>query len=203
MNLDKIFDSVDCDRGSKKHFYGEIYSQYWDKAKPTKLMEIGIFKGAGLKAYDQYFDQVELLGLDTFQRVPPEDLDVLERDNVDWIKADSTDQTKAQEVISRYYKHFDFIVDDGLHFPEANMLTFQNYWSALKSGGWYFIEDVWPLYSSPMDHPWIKKHSDKFQPSLYDAFIRKIEATAAEVVHHDNRKKSGHGDSYIIALRKD
>jgi cephalosporin hydroxylase len=38
----------------------------------------------------------------------------------------------------------DVIIDDGLHTKEAQIATLRNFFPALRAGGLYVVEDVWP-----------------------------------------------------------
>ena len=51
------------------------------------------------------------------------------------------DSTK-KETWEQVPNNFDFIIDDGSHYPQHQIDTFLNGFSHLKSGGLYFIEDT-------------------------------------------------------------
>lgn len=171
MRLRAIFDRHNCDRGHR-HSYERIYEPLFDvfRDQPLKILEIGIFRGAGIWSWLDYFPSAHIVGVDTFQRVAPDRVEVLKHNRVSWYNVNSTKTAIAE-------RDFDIIIDDGDHRAESQLATFRNYHRLLADGGMYFIEDVWP------DKPG------------YDDLIAALPDGA---IHHDNRGVSGNVDSYII-----
>ena len=98
---------------------------------------------------------------------------------------------------------FDFMIDDGLHTPEANALTFQNFSPFLKESGIYYVEDAWPLDIMTMDEmslDWIKDRSDRYNMLKMNTFFSAIKDFKHE--RFDLRKDKGIPDSYIFRMQK-
>jgi len=146
MSLRDIFDKHGCDRGSKRHKYDRLYETI---SPPSRMLEVGIFNGCGLASWLEWFPKAEIVGLDTFQRVAPEKIKVLQDPRVTWFKGDSRDIDIPGP--------FDLIIDDGDHRAGAQWQTFENLFPLLSSGGLYFIEDVWP------DRPGYQKLLDNLE----------------------------------------
>ncbi len=207
--LKDAFNKSKCDK-SWKHGYEIIYGERFnevlkrnDGALTTNLLEIGIFKGASLEAYFEYFryytDNFRICAVDLFDRIPPEEIQILNHPKVEWLAGDSTkikwkDDTK-----------FDIIIDDGLHTPLAQAKTLDNFYPSLKSGGSYFIEDVWPISlmtNEERKHKWITTHPQDYTFENYRVLQKAIEQTKGRVIEHDFRVLTGQPDSFIIEIIK-
>lgn len=197
-NLKQCFDLNNSDK-SFKHKYENVYEQYFHSRRnePLNLLEIGIFKGNSIAAWLDYFPNATIYGIDIFERVSENDISILKNPRVRWAKADST-KTPVHEIFDA---EFDIIIDDGLHTPEANMLTFRNFFSQCK--GQYFIEDVWPIDKlTPLEkkHPWIR-NKDEYTISRYELMLESL-TEKGRVTHHDLRSISKQPDSYIIKVER-
>lgn len=137
VTLRECFDTHGCDKG-KRHGYERLYEPIFAPLRNSKIriLEIGILSGASISVWVEYFPHAEVIGIDTFERVKPQDVAVLKHPNVSWWKLDSTKEAPDVEV--------DIVIDDGYHTPDAQLATFQKYFPLLRSGGLYFIEDIDP-----------------------------------------------------------
>lgn len=174
LSLRQCFDRHGCDRGSR-HGYERVYGPLFEpiRFEPLRILEIGIFRGAGIWAWLDYFPNAVVTGIDTFQRISPERVEVLKHERVQYLKADSTAIPDPS-----IFRGFDIIIDDGDHRADAQRETFENFRLALKPGGMYFIEDVWGG-----------------KPG-YNDLIGALPETA---IHYDLRN-GGCCDSYIIQI---
>lgn len=201
--LAKLFNRHDCDK-SRKHGYEKVYEPHFEPRRNDEinLLEIGTFKAASTKAFHEYFPNANIYTIDIFQRTQPENLPILNEERVHWLKADTTIASLPQLMREEWGDiEFDFIIDDGAHWPMANLLTFKNCFPFLNEDGTYFIEDVWPLELMSFEqlrHPWLLQKQERYSQLDNNQFVSEI--TKYETVRHDLRKKSGHADSYIIAV---
>jgi len=197
MKLVECFDKYKCDKGSMKHRYDRVYEPVLEplRDKEFDLLEIGVLKGDSIEALVEYAPQVQVVGIDTFQRIQPKDIPILKHPNIKWLKYDSTKPIALK-------KTFDIIIDDGLHTHEAQRKTFENFFPYLKDGGIYFIEDVWPfsiMTTTEKQHPWLKKHPMSWNDKEYEKLLETI--SPHSVTFHDLRK--GYDpDTFIIEIRK-
>lgn len=169
----------ETDRGGWRG-YDRVYSKYFHKLKNEnlKIMEIGIKEGYGIYAWQNYFVNASLYGID----IDWNPSIIVERNNLkqrhpQFKKARlyNIDSTKEDNWIEFYGKTFDIIIDDGDHHPDAQIATFKSAWKYLKNGGLYFIEDIGHRYGKSS----IERLSDFISS-------QKSEFVDMEIYHHDN-----------------
>jgi len=205
--LGKIFTKHGADKASK-HKYHEIYEPLFAPKKDEEInfLEIGIWMGYGMASLVEYFPKGMIYGVDIFSRMEVNDVPILDHDRTDYAKADTT-KPEFSDVLSKTFDvQYDYILDDGAHYPEANMLTFRHASPYLKPGGKYIIEDVWPLEqmdTQQLSHSWLKKHPQRYNALANQMFLNELETSGMSIERFDNRAKSGHPDSYVIVLTKD
>lgn len=141
------------------HSYLPIYEKEMTKTKNVSILEIGVWHGGSLLLWDSYFEDATVCGVDLypqFNGVVPEGIDypVYVIDSMD---KKSCDENFEDEV-------FDYIIDDGVHKVDAQIKTFDNYFSKLKSGGKYFIEDIQVFENVET----IKNHLISYSYKFYD-----------------------------------
>lgn len=203
MNLNEIFTKNCCDRGELKHHYHTVYEKELEKYKTSttfKLLEVGIYKGAGISSWIDYFPNAKnIIGIDIFDRVDPSSISILNNKKVKWIQGDSATVNLSEHLSTR--ERFDVIIDDGMHSPRSNKETFLNLIPFLKKTGVYFIEDVWPIdimSKAELNHRWIKTHPERFALQEYNKFLSVL--NDYEVTRIDLRKISKCPDSYLFKI---
>jgi hypothetical protein len=202
--LKQLFQKYKCDKSSK-HSYELCYEKHFlpVKNEPINILEIGIFKGESMKVWLEYFPNATVYGIDIFQRIKENELPILKNPRVKYLKLDSISE-QAKQIITENWGDikFDFIIDDGLHTPVANRLTFLNFINFLKNDGVFFIEDVYPIDKMEKPHPWFKQSGriEQYTLKQYQKFIETLQSF--DVTHIDNRKITKQPDSYIIEIQK-
>lgn len=150
--LKAIFDKHHSDKGAEHNSYHLLYSLILaDRALVKNVFEIGLgtnntdvvsnmgkegSPGASLRAFREFLPNAQIFGADVDKRVLFED----ER-----IRTFHVDQTadKTFELLDQHLpKHFDLMIDDGLHAPNANVRALNFFLSHIKVGGWAVIEDI-------------------------------------------------------------
>lgn len=200
MDLKEIFIKNKCDKATKHRYY-ELYQQDFDKFKNDKIniLEIGTFKGESTNAWLEYFSQAKIYTIDTFERVQAKDLPCLEDNRVQWAQLDSTSEHCNNHFKNQGLK-FDIIIDDGLHTPEGQRLTFERLFEFLKPTGSYYIEDVWMLdRNNNMSHWWVKKHPNDFTIEKYNKLIESINRFKVTEFDFSSKKIP---DSFILKINK-
>ena len=142
------------------HGFTDFYHDYMVKYTNPRLLEIGIYDGASLKMWEEFFGFPTIVGVDIEPKKQYESV------NIKTMIADQSDPTqllKCLEVCSEY----DIIVDDGGHTMQQQLVTIATLFPHLKSGGLYVLED---LHTS-----FIGAHYNPFKDSLsaYD-FLYKL-----------------------------
>lgn len=138
-DLLECFRRYGCDKGWRHH-YDAVYEPLLEPLRelPITLLEVGVFVGASLSAWADYFPNARICGVDTFSRVPRWALPAMAHPRITGYHCDSTKGIPEGFALGSV----DVIIDDGDHAPESQIATFGHYFPLLKSGGLYFIEDV-------------------------------------------------------------
>ena len=205
--LRDLFDKYQCDKGTGKHHYYKDYEPYFEskRQEPLNILEIGTFKGASTRAFHEYFPNATIYTIDIFVRKQPEELnDILSEERVKWLKADSMNSGLSMKMKREWGDvKFDFIIDDGAHYPEANRLTFKNCYPSLKEGGVYFVEDFIPLHIMSLEelkHDWIVGHAERYSILEHNKFMTELDKYNYKF--HDRRKEIKTIDTFIVAITK-
>ncbi len=206
-NLETILNRHKSDK-AVKHRYHLAYEPFFEpkRLENINILEIGTFHGNSLRAFFEYFPNATLYTIDIFTRLKPSDVgDILDEDRVKWLKGDSGSPEIVESVNNVWPGvEFDFIIDDGGHWPQINEDTFSNFYPLLKKGGTYFIEDVWAVHDmteQQLKHRWLQEFSEKYSMEKSLSFINTVKDSGALVEVFDGRK-SAHPDSYIVKATK-
>ena len=202
--LEHLFNKAGCDKAAKHHYH-TVYEPEFDtlRNEPINILEVGVFKGDSIKAWLEFFPNATIYGIDIFKRVRPEEIEVLNKDRVKWLKCDSTNIAVRNQIKKEWPRiRFDIIIDDGLHTPDANAKTLHNLYPLLKKNGSFYVEDVWPLdimTMKEMEHWWIKKYPERYNILEMNKFLKEL--NSKQTKRFDLRAKSGNPDSYIIRVQ--
>jgi hypothetical protein len=129
------------------HGYHRYYPLYVERfraiTEPWAMMEIGIRDSMSLKMWKKYFpSNVFVYGLDIGVSS--------QGDRFHVFKADQSKPDQLREVMTSIQSSsspIHFILDDGSHIPEHQILTFDTFFSTLLTpGGVYIIEDIETSY---------------------------------------------------------
>jgi hypothetical protein len=102
--------------------------------------------GDSLRAWRNFLPQAEVYGLDAAPGTQFSD-----EPRIHTYLCDSTDSGQTAEFLSQITHQPDLIIDDGLHDVSAQIKTLKNFFPALRDGGLYIIEDVWPEWPTLID----------------------------------------------------
>jgi hypothetical protein len=175
--------------------YYEIMKDYVDL--PVNFFEIGIYFGASIKMWNEFFPKGKIFGIDNGRLLPQSGLKLgmsnefmsdddikllgpnakieyergfawLENENVKCKVCDQRSWKQLQECFSYWNcNNFDFVLDDGQHFQEHQQRSLALMFPLIKSGGYYIIEDVIPYFSLSMGQYWGQKKKDCFDSTDY------------------------------------
>ena len=142
---DKAYDHKFCD------FYDEHLTHLRDKE--LKILEIGIFSGASLRMWSEYFKNSKIYGIDILAH--PQCVLVNEGN----IQSYLVDQGSEEQLLEFVEEHgpFDIIIDDGSHFTNHQLLSYKLFGDTTPIFIW---ED---LHTSRMAH-YIRSTSDQELP---------------------------------------
>ena len=118
--------------------YDECFSCYIDN-KPH-VLEIGVQNAGSLQILNKYLKNATLYGVD----IDPKVLNLNLESNIHIYNFDITDE----HAIKQHFKNIEFniIIDDGSHICSDIIQTFKLFFSKLKPGGVFLIEDLHTSY---------------------------------------------------------
>jgi hypothetical protein len=142
MTLDELATKYGTDKGPEDHMYTDRYSLYLEQYRDIEfnLLEIGVFNGASIKMWKEYFPKANIVALD----IDPQ-CKQYEEDRISIHIGDQTDVKFLQNVVNQY-GHFEIILDDGGHSWKQQIVSFETLFPLLTPGGLYFVEDMHTSY---------------------------------------------------------
>lgn len=146
-SLDKLALRHGTDKASTHHNYTPHYEQYFaaHRNEPLSLLELGVYKGASLRAWRDYFPNATITGVDISPPVEVEGCVVFQG---------SQDDAEFLDHLARHTGPYDIIVDDASHLSSLTIHSFEILYPHLKPGGIYVIEDLHSSY-----HDWFYRGS--------------------------------------------
>ena len=162
----------------KWHHYFKIYDKHFHKfvGKNPTILEIGIFEGGSLEMWNHYFDKnCQIYGVD----VNPECLNIpskLQTTNVQIDIGDQADRGFWKNYLKDKPK-FDIIIDDGGHYMQQQIVTYEELYHHVSDDGVYLCEDLhtsyWNEYGGGLNNPnSFVEYSKKFIDMLHVYYIR-------------------------------
>lgn len=127
--------------GRSAHTYVDVYSSLFmgRRDEVRSLLEVGIFRGASLRTWRDYFPNAEIYGADIDSAL------LFEEERITTTAMDQTDPVSiAHAIASLGISSVDAIIDDGLHEFDANRVLFESTFELLSERGTYVIEDCTP-----------------------------------------------------------
>jgi len=122
------------------HGYQRFYDYflYPYKHKEFNFFEIGVDAGRSLKMWNDYFTKAKIYGMDIDHEYDHPKGKIFKGDQ---------SKIKDLDLIIDEIKESDFIIDDGSHVPEHQLLSFNHLFDKLlNKGGTYIIEDIETSY---------------------------------------------------------
>lgn len=171
-------------RSYKWLHYFEIYNRHFQKylGKDITIMEVGVNRGGSLQIWKEIFGtKTKIYGVD----ITP-DCKQFEDDQIKIFIGDQADRDFWKKVKSQIPK-LDILIDDGGHYMDQQIITFEEMFPHVKDDGVYVCEDTGTSYNPEkygsglkkdntfieysknfIDyiHAWIS-HEDHFKPNEY------------------------------------
>lgn len=127
--------------------YFEIYERHLARFRNTEVtvVEIGVYHGGSLQMWKHYFGAgARIVGVDHNPRCK-----AVEEERVEVLIGDQADRTflgSLRTLVPR----IDVLIDDGGHFMEQQIATFEELFPHVSAPGVYVVEDLhtsyWPAY---------------------------------------------------------
>jgi hypothetical protein len=149
--LKKLFDYYGSDKANNHNYHLLYGSILCNPANISKIFEVGLGSGnpnivsnmgkngrpgASLRAFRDYCKDAKIYGADIDREV----LFREERIQTYWL--DQTNPGTFKKLYPKLKDEFDLVIDDGLHSPNANVITLEFGLKIIKKGGWVVIEDI-------------------------------------------------------------
>lgn len=132
--------------------YTKTYEKYMEKHRTSdiKLFEVGIrdkrFPYGSSKMWLNYFKSLDLYGMDNFWGDDLSDnineITYINDIGVNFIYADQGNFKHWETLKQVCPSDFDFFIEDGSHWPNHMIVTLWQSIDMVKSGGYYFMEDL-------------------------------------------------------------
>lgn len=131
--------------------YTKIYEKYMNSERLNNInfFEIGVcdkrFPYASAKMWMTYFKNINLICVDNFWgnflEEKLEEINELNQNGINFIYADQGNFNDWNHIKSLNIK-YNFIVEDGSHWPNHMMVSLWQCCSLVESNGYYFMEDI-------------------------------------------------------------
>lgn len=122
-------------------FYDELFEKY--RTQKLSLLEIGIQNGGSLETWKTFFSEANaIIGCDIDERCGSLQYD---DSRVNVVVGDAN-QPNTINKITNICNSFEIVIDDGSHQSNDILNSFFIYFTFVKPGGLYVIEDTHTLY---------------------------------------------------------
>jgi len=124
------------------HGYTRLYDRHFAhlRSKKIKLLELGIFRGASLRLWNDAFPNGRIYGVDKNSKGWEKFVNRRTR-RIKTFTGRQEDAQFLREVVG-VVGPFDVIIDDAGHRPEQQLAAFEALWPTLSPCGIYVVEDL-------------------------------------------------------------
>jgi hypothetical protein len=183
-------------RSDKWELYFDVYEKYFSKFKnnsPT-FVEVGVQGGGSLEAWVDYFGKSsKIYGVDINPLID-------KVDGAEIVIGDQNDPLFWYNFLEKVGE-IDCFLDDGSHYVEHQITTFNYVWPKIKPGGIFMCEDTctsyWPGYGGRLNSPntfieYSKKlidyiHAEHIQNFLYDPYLLDLTKDLGEIHFYNSQ----------------
>jgi len=131
------------------HPYTLYYDELFKNKKDEKLIigEIGIYKGASLRMWEEYFKNSTIYGFDSYEKYLIDFTNNYDSDRIILNILDVKNKNQIIDVFDKIDKQFDIIIDDSTQQLDDQINIIENTYKYLKPGGILIIEDIFLSYN--------------------------------------------------------
>lgn len=162
------------------HEYDQYYDFYLNKLydEEGSIIEIGVERGKSIEMWLKVFEKAHVYGLDKGMAYNGPRHDIFRVDqSVESELQNALQQMNTDRVL--------FIIDDGSHIPEHQLLTFNTLFPVLMDGGVYIIEDIETSYWSKNGlYGYKTRYGYKHRNSLIEIFKSGADIVNSEFIKH-------------------
>jgi 23S rRNA U2552 (ribose-2'-O)-methylase RlmE/FtsJ len=166
--------------------YGRLLAEF--QQQPIALLELGVYHGASMRIWREYFPRATIVGIDI------EPIRLPDLPNVRIVQGDQAEPECLDRAIAAIGGSlFDIIIDDASHLGVKSKASFEHLFvHGLKPSGLYFVED----YAAPLLPGWPDGASftrspagslDSYQQGMIGFLKQVIDEMAIDVVRMESR----------------
>lgn len=155
LSFKELFYNHKLNVSDKWENYLEIYESVFQKfiGKKANALEIGIQNGGTLQILRRYLLNANVYGIDVCKKACAQKLGK----NIQTFCFSATDAKRVEDSFKDI--QFDIIIDDGSHFSSEVIEAFRIFFSKLKPGGVYLIEDLHASYWDSHQGGYLKENT--------------------------------------------
>lgn len=181
--MEKAFLTGRHNRSFKWLNYFEIYNRHLAKyiGKEVTILEIGVNKGGSLQIWKEVFgSKARIIGVD----ITPE-CKMLEEEQIE-IYIGSQEDREFLRALKKDIGRVDVLIDDGGHYMQQQIITFEELFDLVDENGVYICEDTGTSYNPTKYHSGYKKegtwveYSKNFIDYIHAFFSQEKEFTVNE-----------------------
>ncbi len=142
--MERFFLMGKHNRSFKWLHYFEVYNNHFKRyiGKDVTIMEIGVNRGGSLQIWKHIFgNKAKIYGVDI-----SEDCKQFEDEQIEIFIGDQADRD-FWRTIKQEVPKLDVLIDDGGHYMEQQIITFEEMYSHVKEDGVYLCEDTATSYN--------------------------------------------------------
>lgn len=162
--LKELFDNHEGKLVNKWTHYFDVYEKYFEKYRGTdcSILEVGVSHGGSLQLWRKYFGpNATIVGVDNNPKCKE-----LEEPGLEILIGSQSDRVFLKSITVNYPK-FDIIIDDGGHFMDQQIITYEELFDHIKENGVYLCEDIHTSY-------WEKYGGGYKNPNSYIEFTKNL-----------------------------
>jgi hypothetical protein len=134
--------------------YFDAYHRHFERYRGQEVyvLEIGVYQGGSLGMWRHYFgERAKVIGIDIDPRCKQ-----FEGPNIEILIGDQSDRSFLRQV-KEAYPRIDVVIDDGSHFMQEQITTFEELFPHVHETGVYLCEDLhtsyWKHYNGGYRNP--------------------------------------------------
>lgn len=182
MLLNNLFE-LGCKHQTDKttHFFLHHYDRILNDLRdlPIRLLEIGVFRGASIKMWREYFPKAEIHCIDIHK------IDISTVKDVTLHNVDCDDEISLTNL-ANMLGNFDVVIDDGGHTMRQQQNALKAFWPYVKNNGIFIMEDM----HTSLGHLYPSYNAEK-QPTTYELIdcLRKKTAFSSSFINESEYQK--------------
>jgi hypothetical protein len=131
--------------------YGSLFGPLRDK--PVRILEIGVFRGASLRLWEEWFPLATIFGVDDCSETKKRYVASAESNRSRVFFGKQDDPAFLERLVAETGGKFDIIIDDGGHRAHEQQISFEVLYPHVTHGGYYVIEDLETAYGKFLFQP--------------------------------------------------